>query len=72
MCEVRQAKKRKTRRSQKCAVEGAFAPRTSRQECQGVLKIVENRSDIFYLSHVINKLSGLNLIIKKPAVDLVK
>ena len=31
-----------------------------------------NRSDIFYLSHAISKLSGLNLIIKKPAVNLVK
>lgn len=31
-----------------------------------------NRSDIFYLSHAISKLSGVNLIIKKPAVNLVK
>ena len=36
------------------------------------LKIGENRSDIFYLRHAISKLSGSNLIIKKPAVDLVK
>ena len=36
------------------------------------MKIVETRSDIFYLRHAISKLSGSNLIIKKPAVDLVK
>jgi len=42
------------------------------KNAKAFLKIVENRPDIFYLSHAISKLSGLNLIIKKSAVDLVK
>ena len=33
---------------------------------------VKIRSDLFYFSLVFGKLSSLNLVIKKPAVDLVK